>query len=118
MDETEAIRVKTGYSRGARSRRSARSACCARSLGEEILFAVGILALGVTLMGPVARGAAKEEKFIRREAVAVMQVSSDAVSDTGAREILAEPDRYAALAEDWSVFDEIGTFFARLIRGE
>ena len=111
MDETEAIRVKTtvGYSRGAKSRRSA---------GEEIIFAVGILALGVTLMGQVAKGAAGEEDFRAREAVAVMQVSSDAVPDAGVRDILAEPDRYAALTEDWSVFDGIGTFFARLIRGE
>ncbi len=102
------MKTTIGYSRGRKR----------RSLREEVFFAVGILALGATLMGPVARGEKREENFRRREAVAVMQLSSDAVSDSGLRDTLAEPDRYTALAEDWSVFDAIGTFFANLIRGE
>lgn len=89
-----------------------------RSAREEILFAVGLLALGAALAGPVARGSEREERVGPGEAMAVMRVSSDAVSDAGEREILAEPERYAVPEEDRSVFDEIGTFFANLIRGE
>ncbi|MCR4906597.1 MAG: hypothetical protein K6A33_11010 [Clostridiales bacterium] len=110
MDETEAIHTKmtVGYERVGKR----------RSHWEDVLFAVGILALGVTLAGPVARGERREAAVGSREAVAVMQVSSDAVPENGMRDVLAQPDRYAALEEDWSVFDEIGTFFANLIRGE
>jgi len=105
------MKTTVGYSRrGAKKQKK-------KSAGEEIFFAVGLLALGVTLAGPIARGS-RTPDFESREAVAVAQMSVGAVTDGGERDILEEPEKYAALEEDWSVFDAIGLFFANMIRGE
>lgn len=100
------MRTVVGYRRKTKRKEGGRTPWA------EVYFALGILMLGGMLAFPMARGEAGGADFTAPEAVAVMSVTGG-----GARDVLAEPDRYAAVEEDWSLFDEIGLFFANLIRG-
>ena len=78
-------------------------------LTEEICYALGLFAVAGMLVLPM-----RSSRTNSRDAVMVM---SSAVTEADHEE-LAEPEKRPVLSEDWSVFDEIGEFFASLIFGE
>lgn len=83
----------------------------------SLLTAVGIMGIAVMLVLPMLPSASENVNPIRaEEAVAVM---STAVSESGEkREELVLPDKKTYAAEDESIFEDIGEFFASLIFGE
>ena len=93
-----------------------------RGDGERILFAVGILAVAASLALPVSRtrdadpsdGTAPEYAADPRAAVAVMSTAAEGTEMGNAED---GESLSAAAAEEESVFDGIGRFFAKLITG-
>ena len=83
-------------------------------LTEDLCYVLGLFAVAGMLLLPMRRTG---PDFGEKEAVMVMSTAVVNESESP-RDELAEPEKRAALTEDWSVFDGIGTFFADLIFGE
>ena len=96
-------RTVIGYSRMKRKK---------SRLTEEVCFAVGLFTVAGMLVLPM-RGTQRADPG---DGAAVMVMSTAVVGSD--HEELAEPEKRPVLNEDWSVFDEIGTFFAALLFGE
>lgn len=82
-----------------------------------LLTAVGVMGIAVMLALPMIPSASENVKpYPYNEAVAVM---STAVSESAEnKEELVLPDKKTYAAEDESIFEDIGEFFASLIFGE
>lgn len=104
------MKYETGY-------RSGRIPVGSGGIGERLLFGLGVFAVGVVLAltlfgaGETRRIKAEEECAPLPDAVAVMSRAAEGEEE----EDLPVPAD--GTGEDWSVYDEIGAFFARLLFG-